>query len=65
MHNITIMNKRVTISIDEKLLERIDKARGLASRSAWIAEILRRSFVNTSSKSEVKLKRRDVGGGYK
>jgi metal-responsive CopG/Arc/MetJ family transcriptional regulator len=37
---MTITTKAVTLSLDRRLLERIDERRGLVSRSAFIASLV-------------------------
>jgi len=38
------MKRRVTLSLEEDILERIDEEKGLASRSAYIEDILRKAL---------------------
>lgn len=38
------MHQRLSISIDEKLVERMDRERGILPRSIAISEIIRNSY---------------------
>jgi metal-responsive CopG/Arc/MetJ family transcriptional regulator len=38
------MRKTVSMSIDEEIVSKIDKARGLVTRSRWVESILGKQF---------------------
>jgi metal-responsive CopG/Arc/MetJ family transcriptional regulator len=46
------LHQRLSISIDEKLVMRMDKERGLAPRSAVIGEIIKNAYEMTDEETE-------------
>ncbi len=43
---VTMSKKFVSISMDKELVEKINAERGLVSFSAWINEIIKKSYVD-------------------